>query len=83
MREETAAEQEACNKDANLLLAVIICQALLPYTSAHTGCMAALEAEHFLQEHDVQQGKSEPSSAENNALPDNGHAPKEMFSMKA
>ena len=48
-----------------------------------TGCMAALEAEHFLQEHEIQEGKSEPTSAENEALPDNGHAPSEMFSMKA
>lgn len=39
--------------------------------------MAALEAEHFLQEHEVQQGKSEPTTAENEALPDNGRAPPE------
>lgn len=45
--------------------------------------MAALEAEHFLQEHDIQEGKSEPTTAENEALPHNGHAPSEMFSMKA
>ncbi len=32
--------------------------------------MAALEAEHFLQEQEVQQGKSEPTSAENEALPE-------------
>ena len=43
----------------------------------NAGCMAALEAEHFLQEHEIQQGKAEPSSAENEALPDNGRAPPE------
>lgn len=41
------------------------------------GCMAALEAEHFLQEHEIQQGKSEPTTAENEALPDNGRVPLE------
>ena len=55
----------------------------MPYFNCIAGCMAALEAEHFLQEHGIQEGKSEPTSAENNALPDNGHAPSEMFSMKA
>ena len=39
--------------------------------------MAALEAEHFLQEHEIQQGKAEPTAAENEALPDNGRAPPE------
>lgn len=42
-----------------------------------SGCMAALEAEHFLQEHEIQQGKSEPTTAENEALPENGRAPPE------
>lgn len=42
-----------------------------------SGCMAALEAEHFLQEHEIQQGKSEPTPAENEALPVNGRVPRE------
>lgn len=48
-------------------------------TVSHSaGCMAALEAEHFLQEHEIQQGKAEPTTAENEALPDNGRAPAEL-----
>lgn len=47
------------------------------FMSIFAGCMAALEAEHFLQEHDIQQGKAEPTTAENEALPDNGLAPPE------
>ena len=46
--------------------------------SFHAGCMAALEAEHFLQEHEIQQGKAEPTTAENEALPDSGRAPAEL-----
>lgn len=46
--------------------------------SHSAGCMAALEAEHFLQEHEIQQGKAEPTTAENEALPDNGRAPAEL-----
>ena len=53
------------------------CVVSWPLLSADAGCMAALEAEHFLQEHEIQQGKSEPTTAENEALPDNGRAPPE------
>ena len=53
-------------------------RAVLTDSRGLTGCMAALEAEHFLQEHEIQQGKAEPTPSENDAAPDNGHAPTEL-----
>lgn len=43
-----------------------------------SGCMAALEAKHFRQEHCIQQDKAEPTAAENEVRPDNGHARLDM-----
>ena len=53
------------------VLCIVVIQQ--PVVFVASGCMAALEAEHFLQEHGIQQ-EAEPTTAENEALPDNGHA---------
>lgn len=39
---------------------VLVFLGSLTYDCASVGCMAALDAEHYLQEHGVQEGKSEP-----------------------
>ena len=54
----------------------VLCIVVIPQpaVSVVSGCMAALEAEHFLQEHAFQQDKAEPTTAENEAFPDNGYA---------
>ena len=45
---------------------------------ASAGCMAALDAEHYLQEHGVQEGKSEPfgvtAHAADHLAASNGHS---------
>ena len=57
------------------VLCIVVIQQ--PAVFVASGCMAALEVEHFLQEHGIQQDKAEPTTSENEALPDNGHAPLE------
>ena len=51
----------------------VLCIVVIPQpaVSVVSGCMAALEAEHFLQEHAFQ-GRANHSR--NEALPDNGYA---------
>jgi hypothetical protein len=42
-------------------------------TAAGTGCMAALEAEHYLQEHGMQEGKSEDGAIGQPVADSNGN----------
>ena len=52
--------------------------ASLTDSCASAGCMAALDAEHYLQEHGVQEGKSEPfgvtAHAADHLAASNGHS---------